>query len=219
MISHHPDNDMLFDYASGSLQEEFSLVVAAHLAFCELCRDDVRSLESLGGALLAEVGEEDVAPDALDAVLAQLDTQPAEAAAEPPRAADSVLPGPVYRYVGGDPDDLRWRRVAPHIEESLIASPNPRIKTSLLRIKPGTVIPSHGHGGQEYTLILKGGIVDGDQQYRRGDVMRADESQEHRPVAAEDEECICLAVLDAPIRLTGFFHRLLNPFLRGAHPR
>jgi putative transcriptional regulator len=67
MIAFHPEHEMLFDYASGSLEEEPSLIVAAHLAFCNLCREEVRSLESLGGALMSEPTYEQLAPDALDA--------------------------------------------------------------------------------------------------------------------------------------------------------
>ena len=32
--------------------------------------------------------------------------------------------------------------------------------------------------------------------------------------AFADEDCICLAVLDAPLRFTGWKHRWMNPFLR-----
>jgi putative transcriptional regulator len=220
MICHHPENEMLFDYASGSLEEEPSLVVAAHLAFCELCRGEVRSMESLGGALLSEAAGAQLAPDALDTVMARLDS-PVEASEnqQPVLPPDPILPGPVVRYLGTGLDGLRWRRVAPRVEEALIATANAKFKTSLLRIKPGTVMPRHTHGGREYTLVLKGGIVDEEVHYRRGDVMAADSSHEHRPMAAEDEECICLAVLDAPLRFTGFFARLLSPFLGGSAPR
>jgi putative transcriptional regulator len=224
MICHHPENEMLFDYASGSLEEEPSLVVAAHLAFCDLCRGEVRSMESLGGALLSkaadeQTGDEQMAPDALESVMARLDSPMEAGESQPPAPADPILPGPVARYIGSGLDGLRWRRVAPRMEEALIATSNAKFKTSLLRIKAGTVIPRHAHGGREYTLVLKGGIVDEEMRYRRGDVMVADSTHEHRPVAAEDEECICLAVLDAPLRFTGFFARLLSPFLGGSAPR
>jgi len=33
------------------------------LAFCDLCREEVRSMEDLGGALLGEAGSEQLAPD------------------------------------------------------------------------------------------------------------------------------------------------------------
>jgi len=29
-----------------------------------------------------------------------------------------------------------------------------------------------------------------------------------------DRDCICFAVMDAPPKMTGFFGRMLNPFLR-----
>lgn len=219
MICYHPEHEMLLDYASGSLEEEPSLVVAAHLAFCELCRDEVRSLETLGGTLLEEAGETEMETGALDAVLDRLDSPAAADEDAAPRIADPVLPGPIARYVGTGLDGLRWKRVGPRVEEALLATTNAKFKTSLLRIKPGTAIPSHTHGGREYTLVLKGGIVDDDCHYRRGDLMFADPEHEHRPVAAEDEECICLAVLDAPVRFTGFFTRLLNPFLGGSSAR
>jgi putative transcriptional regulator len=33
-------------------------------------------------------------------------------------------------------------------------------------------------------------------------------------VADEGEECLCLAVLDAPVRLRGLLGRVANPFLK-----
>ena len=219
MICYHPEREMLLDYASGSLEEEPSLVVAAHLAFCELCRGEVRSLEDLGASLLDEAGASEMETGALDAVMERLDSPIDEDPNALPTPKDPVLPGPIARYLGTGLDGLRWRRVGPRVEEALLATTNAKFKTSLLRIKPGTVIPSHTHGGREYTLVLKGGIVDDERHYRRGDLMLADSEHEHRPVAAEDEECICLAVLDAPVRFTSFFTRLLNPFLGGSSPR
>lgn len=219
MITYHPEHEMLLDYASGSLEEEPSLVVATHLAICELCREEVRSLENLGGTLLEDTGPAEMDTGALDAVLDRLDS-PAEDTDRPaPTPKDSVLPGPITRYLGTGLDGLRWRRVGPRVEEALLATTNAKFKTSLLRIKPGTAIPSHTHRGREYTLVLKGGIIDDDRHYRRGDLMYADSEHEHRPVAAEDEECICLAVLDAPLRFTGILTRLLNPFLGGPSAR
>ena len=42
----------------------------------------------------------------------------------------------------------------------------------------------------------------------------ADPHVDHQPQALGDEDCLCLAVTDAPLRLTGRFSRFLNPFLR-----
>jgi putative transcriptional regulator len=202
---------MLLDYASGSLTEEPALVVAAHLAFCDLCRAEVRSFEDLGGSLMSDTGNEVMASDALSQVMARLDSCPDAIEDVPQTPTDPILPGPVARYVGSGLDGLKWRRVGLRVEESVIPTTNSKFRTSLLRMQPGTAIPSHTHDGSEYTLVLKGGILDDDRHYRRGDLMFEGEHDEHRPKAAEDEECICLVVLEAPLRFTGFFARLLNP--------
>lgn len=90
----------------------------------------------------------------------------------------------------------------------------PGYKTQLLKIASGTAMPSHTHLGTELTLVLAGGFSDESGQYGEGDVAEADDSVTHRPVADPGEDCICLAVTDAPLRLTGALGWLLNPFIR-----
>lgn len=215
MTRHHIDHDLLVDYGTGSLPEALSLVVATHLAYCTLCRKELAGIEDVGGALLAAAEEAPVSVNAFAAILDRLDAAE-EPVATPPLDAASrkVMPGPLARHVKRNLKDLRWRRIGPHIEEAVLATTTPGLKTALLRIGAGAAIPVHTHGGREWTLVLQGGILDSGTEYRRGDVMAMDEDDEHRPTATNDEDCICLAVLDAPVRLTGRFGRLLNPFIR-----
>ncbi len=74
-------------------------------------------------------------------------------------------------------------------------------------------MPVHGHRGMELTLVLSGSFSDDHGTFARGDIEEADESIEHQPVANEGEDCICLAVTDAPLRFHGIA-ALLQPFLR-----
>jgi putative transcriptional regulator len=83
-----------------------------------------------------------------------------------------------------------------------------------MRIEPGVGAPRHTHGGMEITLVLDGAYADATGTYGRGDVQVADDGVEHEPVAVGEKTCLCLVVSDAPIKLTGFFGRLLNPFIR-----
>ena len=46
-----------------------------------------------------------------------------------------------------------------------------------------------------------------------GDLEEADETVEHQPVAGAGEDCICLAVTDAPLRFKSRFMRLVQPIL------
>jgi len=66
--------------------------------------------------------------------------------------------------------------------------------------------------------VLRGSFSDADGRYQEGDFLVRGPDDEHRPVAAADGDCLCLAVMDAPIRLGGLLGRLANPFLR-IHPR
>ena len=90
----------------------------------------------------------------------------------------------------------------------------PGYKTRMMRIKAGTAMPWHTHEGQELTLVLAGGFTDGEKHFLAGDVAAADPTVNHRPVADPGEDCLCLAVTEGPLRLTGPIGRLLNPFIR-----
>ena len=99
-------------------------------------------------------------------------------------------------------------------DEAELLAEVPGFRTRLMRIKSGTAMPAHTHRGNELTLVLTGGFSDEHGHFLRGDLAEADASVKHQPVADPGEDCICLAVTDAPLRLTGPVGRLLNPFLR-----
>jgi len=214
--SHHPSEDLLLEYASGTQREPVALLIATHLALCPQCRDHTRTLEAIGGALLEQLAPAPVAQDSFAKVLGRRDQS--EAAAEPQRSVpepvgQTGLPQPLRDYVGGSLDRLRWRRLGP-IAEARLLRDFTGFTTRLVRLRAGTGAPSHTHEGTELTLVLEGGFTDPSGHYLRGDVEVADRAVEHRPVADADGDCLCLAVADAPLRLTGRLGRLLNPFVR-----
>ena len=217
MISHHPPLELLFDYATGSLPEPVALVVASHASLCGQCRDQVRSVESVGGALLDSIEPVDVSDGTLKSVLARLD-EPEVAATRQPAACDpetaNVVPGPLLPYLGRGLAHLAWRAIGRKFEEASLPLTVKGYKATLMRLKPGAEMPVHTHRGTEYTLVLAGGYKDGGEQFIRGDFDCKDSSHEHRPVVDTDDSCLCLVVLDAPVKLTSAMGRLVNPFLR-----
>jgi putative transcriptional regulator len=84
----------------------------------------------------------------------------------------------------------------------------------LLYIPAGAAVPDHGHHGNELTMVLQGGFSDEYDHFLRGDVEIADEDINHTPIADVGEDCICLAVTDAPLKFSGLMPRLLQPLLR-----
>ncbi|OYQ35911.1 hypothetical protein CHU95_06525 [Niveispirillum lacus] len=213
---HHPGPDLLLAYAAGTLAEAPSLVVATHLALCPRCRAEVAGMEAIGGALLSDSSAATpVSTGLLADVLARLDGPPlAEAPRrrQVPPGHNPVLPEPLRSYIGGDVDTIRWRRTIPGLHECELSCSGGAVR--MMRIRSGMGMPQHTHHGDEFTLVLQGGFTDGSGHYLRGDFASTDTSVDHRPIADDDGDCICLAFTDAPLRLTGRFMRWLNPFIR-----
>ena len=216
MPHHHPSEEMLLSYAAGSMNEPLALLVATHLALCPECRRKVAAYEMLGGEELERQQPTTVASDSLVRVLELLDEP--EAPSENLRLKQAIvgdirLPQPLRDYVGSSLDSVAWHQRGGIAELSLLPDRD-SFKTRLMRIKPKTAIPEHSHHGSEYTLVLAGGFSDHTGHFLRGDVAIADPDVQHRPIADVGEDCICLAVTDAPLRFTGTIARLLSPLLQ-----
>lgn len=209
-IKHHLTDTLLMGYAAGTLPEAFNLVVASHVSMCDDCRASLESYEALGGAVLEERGV-DMAEDGLAACLARLDDTPTRE--RPVKPAAGTLPAPLRDYVGGDVDAIRWRPVGGGVKQAILATSD-KASARLLFIPAGAAVPDHGHRGTELTMVLQGAFSDETDRFARGDVEVADEDLEHMPVADIGEDCICLAVTDAPLRFRSLIPRLLQPLLK-----
>lgn len=213
-IIHHPNEETLLDYASGALGEAWSVAVATHLAVCPECRKKVSELEAVGGSLLGVSKEVRVDSSALDNILERLDQEEEErpvAVDCSPTSQQTCLPNPLREYAGGDIDSLKWRRLGPSAHQLVICSDQDGSVARLLRIPAGKPVPEHGHGGQEMTLVLRGAFEDHLGVYQRGDVQTVDSTVTHKPFAVPGEECICLAVTNAPLRFSSLAARFLQP--------
>ncbi len=207
-----PLDALLAQYASGALPPALHVLVASHLDLHSESEAFVGQLETLGGLELARQ-----APHPLtsrDRMLADImKLGQIDVGAEDARAADPVFTPALLDYVGCSSAEVPWRTVLPGVKEYVISDRN-GVEAKLFWIKAGRKIPSHTHEGQEVTLVLKGGFADISGHYRRGEVAVADEDVDHKPVADMDEDCICFAVTDAPLKLTGpvarFFQGLLS---------
>lgn len=213
-ILHHLDDATLLRYASGDLDEAFSVVAAAHIGMCETCRKAVRTAEEVGGHLLDDIEPEALSGSAVDRMMMALDAPQPEpaAAADEPAAAEGDVPLPLRRYIGPSLAAVHWQRLAPGVARHRIELKT-ETKSSLymLRIAPGKSVPEHGHGGSEMTLILSGAYRDDLGRFGPGDVADLDEHVEHRPKVEGDEPCICLVTTEAPTRFKNVISRILQP--------
>jgi len=210
---HHPAEDFLLQYASGSATEPFALLVAAHLAVCAPCRATVAQAEAIGGALMDELVPDCDGSATLDRDIVQILERAARQPEARTRAPGSLPASPLQDYVGAF-NAVAWRALGPGIQHSVLAQDKYGAVARLLRIAPGRSVFEHSHAGNEMTLVLEGSYRSGGTQFRPGDVECADEATTHRPVADPDATCICLAVTDAPLRFGNLLGRIMQRFIR-----
>lgn len=208
MIAHHPSEEHLLHYASGALPQGASLVVAGHLNFCPDCRSIAREAEIVGGMML------DTEPGvAMSIDPAGLDLD--RALSPEPAAGDvrSDVPSPLRPYIGGQLSDIRWRTFWPGMQTVRIRCPEDTADISLLRLKPGTGMPVHTHGGDEFTLVLQGSYTDETGRYQVGDVALANPELTHRPLADVGGYCVCLTVVEGRLKFSSRLARIANLIL------
>ena len=201
-------------YSAGDLPEAVNLIVATHISLCDECRAALGSYDAVGGAVLDTCDTVEMSQSSLDSVLDMIhaqDTMEAETKTEAP-VRDDVLPAPLIDYIGGGLDSVRWRSAGMGVKQAILPT-SEDATARLLYIPAGTAIPDHGHHGLELTLVLKGAFQDEGGYFGRGDIEVASEDLHHTPVADISEDCICLAVTDAPLKFKGLVPRIAQPFL------
>ena len=209
-INHHLTDALLMSYASGTLDEGFSIVVATHISLCDECRAHLESFEAVGGSLMDACGSVEMGDDALEATMALIAAAPQFETK--PKISAKVFPQPLCDYIGGDLEDVHWKPVGGGVRQSVLKVDS-GAQVRLLSIPAGAAMPNHGHNGLELTLVLKGAFRDEVDRFGRGDIEIANEELHHTPIAEEGQECICLAATDAPLRFKGLLPRLAQPFL------
>ena len=219
MITHHPNDALLLDYASGAASEPMSLLVATHLALCPSCRRKVADYEAIGGALVSNCGSEKISRELKSETLASLDDfldvetchdTSIGTRSDEPKAG---IPQPLSDYCGEVDNKDVWQWAGFGIKKIPLLETHDKFECYMLAIRGGKKVPSHDHGGSEWTLVLDGAFTDEAGHFSRGDMVEMREGEEHQPMADAGKDCICLVVAEAPVSLTGSVGRFLNPFI------
>lgn len=195
-MSGHPSEETVEAFALGDLKAGARMAVSLHLRHCTACRQAVGRLEAVGGALLEVAAAEPLASGALQKTLEALDS-PA-----PRRTSlDAVL------------ERGFWLPMGPGLSLKLLSQlADPGERLYMIRAAGGVSLPEHGHNGPERLTVLSGAFDDDTGRHGAGDLVESWPGQTHTPVACPGEPCVCLAVTDGPLKLTGIA-RLLQPLL------
>jgi putative transcriptional regulator len=211
MTRHHPDNISLMEYSAGNLTEPHALCIRLHLDQCSHCRSRVDTLDSLGAVMMEHQPKVDVSENMFDSILARLDDDP-----EPRIVRPALHRDPLQKLLGSGLDDLPWKRQLGDVSVLDISEkfPGQTEQVVLQKLAAGGKAPSHTHRGEETTIVLQGAFADQKGVFNQWDFVVLNDQDDHKPVAVGCEDCITLSVLSAPVKLTGTFTRLLNPFIR-----
>ena len=109
--------------------------------------------------------------------------------------------------------EFNWEKINRSLSIGRIKIDDPVREVALHRLEAGGRVGNHDHKGREITVVLTGSFSDQDGLYLPGDFLIREPGEAHQPIASKDGSCVCLSVLEAPVKFTGF-SRLLNPFLR-----
>ncbi len=212
MTRHHPDSLSLMEYSAGNLSEPHALCIRLHLDKCSDCRYRADTLDSLGAVMMEQQPEVSVSESMFDRILAKIDSSP-----EPQRTAKAAPRISVLqKLLGDDINNLPWKRQLGDVSMLDITEkfPGQQEQVVLQKLAAGGKAPVHTHRGSETTIVLQGAFADQKGVFNQWDFVVLTDQDEHKPVAVGCEDCITLSVLSAPIKLTGTFTRMLNPFIR-----
>ncbi len=207
------NDEWMVSYAAGALSEAKSLVVATHVAFHPELQEKVADAEAIGGGLLDEAEPIKMHAGALEDILQRIEVDE-DIASPPPAPFESALPAPLRDYLGKELDELKWQFMGPGMKKVRLKKYTSGECLWLLRARGGTEMPLHDHRGTEFTLVLRGSYSVEGEQYTPGLMeLAGPELKNHSPIIDEGEDCICLVVTDAPIRLHSVVGRMFQPFI------
>jgi putative transcriptional regulator len=216
MVKYHPDTRFLTDYAAGSLPQAQALCVATHLHYCAACKLRLRELTALGAELFLQQTPLAVTSTGFERLLERVEnvaqSSTPDIVATGQVTPQSGLPKPLHKLARGNLDSLKWRRIGKSFRYSNLKV-DPQRVTTLVQIKAGGSVPHHRHKGDEITVVIKGSFSDFEDKYSPGDFIVRTSGERHQPVASQDDDCLCLIALDAPIVMSNWFYRFLQQML------
>ncbi|MFT7558974.1 MAG: putative transcriptional regulator [Flavobacteriales bacterium] len=232
----HPDDAELFEYSAGSSSWAISIAIASHLHFCSKCKARVASLNELAGEYVGSQLGAPVADDTFAKTMAMISHHDSTSF---PIAGSSIkssslgdsslvqhdssntdypeyLPK-VLRKIMLKPRELHWKKISKSLQSTQLTTGQNHYEVCLHKIKRGGSVIEHDHNGAEVVVVLDGSFSDLGGTYNAGDYLVRGPGEPHRPTAAMNQDCICLSIAEAPVKLKGLLGLLMNPFLR-IHP-
>ena len=194
-------NQLIFDYASGSLGFSKSVFASTYLYLNS-------KASNINSTFEAMLGDDLLKNDNIPVTkLKYTDCLKNEKNDTNENYTDA---SPISKIVG-PLNQIKWKQVYKGFKE-FTPKVSDENELKLIKMDPGASVPLHSHGGQEYILVLSGSFCDEYGNYNKGDMQINDQKIKHTPVACKDEGCICLTITEKEVIFFGRFGSFLNLF-------
>lgn len=219
-VTHHPGEDLLWDYYRGAMLPGQSVAMHAHLEACAHCRGEMKLFDLVGSAMLDEAESVAMSENALDLALARIERPEPEPHVS---AQKPVVKTPAFLEGFELPETLkravikprRWVAPGVWLAPVELDQAEKASRTYLLHVPAGMTMPEHTHKGLEMTVVLKGRFRDDQDEFIPGDFCVADATNIHSPGnASDDDGCLCLITTEMPMVPKTVLGWLLKPVAR-----
>lgn len=205
----HPAEELLLDYAAGTTSQAETLLLATHLAYCNVCRQAVQAARTVGGMLLNALEPARLPPNMLNRTLAVIEAD---------RPAVVPLPS-LSSFLGAQMADAHWRNLPGGFRMRRIPGQEGPGREGagrawLFDSPAGMKLLPHRHVGDEWTVILSGVFLDGGHAYHPGDFAQLEDGWEHRPKIGVNSRCVSLIMVRESPKYTTPVGKLAAPFIK-----
>ena len=192
-------NELIFQYASGTVSVSKSLMAATYLflnsresllynEYKNYCGEEFENISQVKPSKLTFQDCINQKPKNMNSLKSTIN--------------------PINNLIG-NLNNLKWKKIfGGFYEFSFKVSNKENVK--LIKMLPGAKVPLHSHNGREYILVLEGNFCDEYGSYSKGDLQVNDSNIKHTPIASESNGCICLTITEEDLVFYGKFAPILN---------
>jgi len=206
-------DDAITEYAAGTLSPAKHIMVACQSEIVQAVAERVAFQEGIAASMIEYADSQALSPLFMGNVLAALPAQEIANENKSDEFANGLAPKSLRHVLGHGLKELKWNSLVPGVAVHDILG-NRKTKDGerlyLLKAKGGMRMPDHSHTGEEWTLILSGSYVTGEQRFTRGDLHIEDETETHAPHIDEGEDCICLVMTQGPLKMQGWLPKVVQ---------
>ena len=194
-------NQLIFDFASGSLGPAKSIFTSTYLYLNSKASVLNKTFEAMLGDNLLHSTDAPMSKlkytDCISKEINKLDVS-------------NEIVTPISKLVGPI-NNIKWKQVYKGFSE-FTPELNDDDELKLIKMEPGSSVPLHSHHGKEFILVLNGSFQDEYGNYSKGDIQINDQYIKHNPVASQENGCICLTITEKDVIFFGKYGSFLNLF-------